>query len=129
MTNDEILALLDKKKTAKVISAPTEVEKPMPKRKGGKGHEGYFKGKKLNREKFLMAMNGIINYGMPIREAYKLSGLSCPTFTKRANQYLTDGFIPAYLVEDGHQIDFQLEPPDQYELIKYRLQRMEKKKR
>lgn len=129
MTNDEILALLDKKKTAKVISAPTEVEKPMSKRQYEEGDTRKYKGKPINREKFLMAMNGIINYGMPIREAYKLSGLSCPTFTKRANQYLTDGFIPSYLVEDGHQIDFQIEPPDQYELIKCRLQRMEKNKR
>jgi len=129
MTNDEILALLDRKKTTKVTSAPTEVEKPKPKRQYEEGDTRKYKGKPINREKFLMAMNGIINYGMPIREAYKLSGLSCPTFTKRANQYLTDGFIPAYLVEDGHQIDFQIEPPDQYELIKHELQRLEKKRK
>ena len=128
MTNQEILELLGKK--AMVAEEPKQTEpKPKVKHKGGKGHENWYKGKKINREKFLMAINGIINYGLPIREAWKLSGLSEPTFRKRANQYLMDGFIPAYLVEDGHQIDFQLEPPDQYELIKRRLERMEKKKR
>lgn len=122
MTNDEILAILNEPK-------PIVEDKPKPKHKGGKGHENWYKGKKIDREKFLMAINGIINYGLPIREAWKLSGLSEPTFRKRANQYLMDGFIPAYLVEDGHQIDFQLEPPDQYELIKHELRRLEKKKR
>ena len=142
MTNQEIMDLLVSKKSEKtkkpvekqpskptsrdvVLQEAKETGRPL----SGKGRAGFYKGKKINREKFMYAINLIFQGEMGITRAYKYSGLSRPTFTKRANQLCTDGFIPGYLVEDGDQINFEIKPPSEYQLIGRELERLEKRKK
>ena len=135
MTNNEIARLLDVKTAEKheALVSKTETSEKSEKTKRvkkyvGKGHPGYYKGKKIDREKFMKAVNWIFSGGMPIREAYKYSGLSYPTFTKRANQLCTDGFIPGELVKDGEPINFEIQPIPEYEMLQFELKMLERGK-
>jgi hypothetical protein len=123
MTNQEIMDMLISKKSEKTKKA---IEKPKPKTEPKGKRSAYYKGKKINRKKFMEAVSAIFNGELPIRRAYKLSGLSQPTFTKRANQLYMDGFIPGYLVEDGKDLYFEITPPSEYRLIERELERLEK---
>jgi len=142
MTNQEIIATLSFKKSEKIKKASDEVkrkqkEKEMRKRGlapdgspvSGKGHKCYYSGKKLDREKFQMAIDAVFS-GIPIRKAYKLSGLSEPTFTKYARQLCSgDCMLPGERFTDGKPMYFTYNPPSELTLIKRELDRLEKKRK
>lgn len=142
MTNQEILESLAFKKSEKIKKASDEVrreqkEKEMRKRGlapdgspvSGKGHKCYYSGKKLDREKFQMAMDAVFS-GIPINKAYKLSGVSYPTFTKYARQLCSgDCMLPGERFTDGKPMYFTYNPPSELTLIKRELERLEKRKK
>lgn len=118
MTNEEIIASLEdikerqiRKKTYAVRSdgkkSKFTLEELGDKPLYGEGHVNYYKGKKIDREKFGLAVDTFFA-GSSIHKTYKLSGLSEPTYVKRMNQLIRDGFIPAELMSDGKQFVLSL---------------------
>ena len=75
----------------------------------GKGHIGLYRGKKIDKDKFMSAVMAYINDGVAMRRAYKLSGLSQPTFQKRINELFANGFLPWYLFTDGKPLNLQFD--------------------
>ena len=118
----EILDALNQKKSEKE-KKPSD----KPKRQGGKGHPNYFKGKKIDRRKFETAIDAFFG-GMAIRRAWKLSGLSEPTFKKRLTELVENGNLPDYLFTDGMPMYITLKPPSEYAMIAHELKELEKYK-
>lgn len=126
MTNEEIWECLQKgtyKKPNAILQARPDAHvdnhKGLPTQfteeelegavRSGKGHVGWFRGKKIDKKKFMSALSAIIADKEPICRAYPLSGLSQPTFTKRANELLTNGMLPWYLFDDGKPLYLDFE--------------------
>jgi hypothetical protein len=66
----------------------------------GKGHPQYYKGKVIDRKKFTEAVDTFFA-GSSVMKTWKTSGLSRPTYSKRLNQLMIDGFLPGELMSDG----------------------------
>jgi len=118
MDNTEILKMLSEKKSEK---------EKKPRRKGGKGHEGYFKGKRMERAKFEKALDAFFAGGS-IRKIWKMSGVSEPTFSKRLHEILDNGYLPDYLFTDGLPMYLTLKPPSEYTMIANELEMLDKYK-
>lgn len=116
MTNDEIFNALSNPAPTNVAESEHEdlrsggksawtKEQLNGKPPGGKGHPGYYKGKKFNKEKFMDALNAYLSgTGVTQAQAAKMAGLSCPTFMKYANMLYTDGRLDGSHFKDGEGI-------------------------
>ena len=84
----------------------------------GKGRFGYSRGKRIDKDKFMEALAMLVNDGVPAYKACQVVGLSNHTFTKRANEILSQGYLPWYLFEDGKPLYLEFEDDRLNELLK-----------
>lgn len=101
MTNDEILN--------SVLNPPKPKEKP--KRKGSrweKGHEGYYKGKKIDTDLFIQAADLYLSGQKNQLDASKVCGLSYVTFAKRMRMLFEDGRLSGDFFLDGQPVIIDL---------------------
>ena len=75
----------------------------------GKGHPGYYDGKKYDGAKFIEGANAYLNTrGVNQIKAAKIAGMSTPTFVKYMNKLLIDGRLDGSIFLDGKAVEFDM---------------------
>ena len=140
MTNEDILKAVDLKKSEKRKKAQSEALEaeriealhaigltPDCRPIGGKGHPHYNKSKKIDKADFQSAIDACMA-GTSRTEAYKLSGLSYPTFTKRIMELCDTGMLPAEYFTDNKPYIFTYNAPSRLVSIDKEVKRVKKAK-